>query len=366
MTEEILRDLARVDGLAVRSRHSSFAFRDRTRDLRTIGEELRANLAVTGSVQRSGDQVRVTAQLVDVANDRPLWADRFDRTIASSGELFALVDEIARGIVNELRLSIGAGRRRYDVDLDAYEKYLEARELVERRGVLGPARRARAPRPARRRRSRRSRRRTPREPTRTGTCRCAPISRVYGAGSARRMRQAATRAIELDPLLAEGHAAMGVVHARDRDWKRAEESFERASTLDRTLTPVYTSYSLWVLRPLGRFVEAERILLEALANDPCRSRWSARSPRSTSASATTRKRSNGSSACSRPIPIPVRRQVPRPRVGDRRPTEKGLALLEAESAAGPELRLPGLRAGPARPPRRGRTVGGREQGLRSA
>jgi serine/threonine-protein kinase len=268
VTEEILRDLARVDGLAVRSRHSSFAFRDRTRDLRTIGRQLGVDFAVTGSVQRSGDQVRLTAQLVDVANDRPLWSERFDRSIASSGELFAVIDEIALGIVNELRLSIGTGRRRYDVDLDIYEKYLEARALVERRGAFGPRDAipildqivARDPAFA------------PAHAARAdayGYLLMSPYQSGLGfTATVDQMRVAATRAIELDPLLSEGHAAMGMVHALDCDWKPAEQSFTRALELDSTQSPVYGSYSLWVLRPLGRFVEAERLLLGALANDP--------------------------------------------------------------------------------------------------
>ncbi len=82
------------------------------------------------------------------------------------------------------------------------------------------------------------------------------------------MRAAAVRALELDPLLAEAHAAMGVVHARERDWQRAEQSFERALELDPTLTEVYTSYSFAVLRPLGRSEEAMRLLAKALENDP--------------------------------------------------------------------------------------------------
>ena len=269
LTDEILRDLARVDGLAVRSRYSSFTFRGPARDLRAIGERLRANLAVTGAVLRTGNKVRVTAQLVDVVNDRPLWTDRFDRTIESSGDLFGSGRrDRARGSSTSCGSRSAAGRRRYDVDLGAYEKYLKARELVGRRGVLGPKQalglldQIVADDP-------------------TFAPAHAALSDAYGFISMspyqsgmrapealERMRQAAARAIELDPLLAEGHAAMGVVQARDLDWTRAQESFERALTLDHTLTPVYTGYSLWVLRPLGRFEEAERILLRALENDP--------------------------------------------------------------------------------------------------
>ena len=104
-----------------------------------IGKRLDAQFAVTGSALRSGDQLRVNAQLVDIVNDRPLWADSFDLTLRSAGDVFAVVDEIARSIVNELRLTLGTGQRRYDLDLDAYERYLEARTLVE------PARRRSSP-----------------------------------------------------------------------------------------------------------------------------------------------------------------------------------------------------------------------------
>ena len=217
---------------------------------------------------RTGDQVRVTAQLVDVARDRPLWAERFDRTVASSADFLALVDEIALRIVNRLRLTLNVSRRRYDLDLAAYQKYLEARELTDRRGLVGPKKAvqmldellAEDPTFA------------PAHATLADAysfLAMAPYqSHLTAADGLERMRQAATRALELDPLLAEGHAAMGTVHAWDHSWAKAQQSFERALTLDRTLTPIYTSYSLYVLRPLGRFDEAERLLLSALANDP--------------------------------------------------------------------------------------------------
>ena len=268
LAEEILRDLARVDGLTVRSRFSSFSFRGPARDLRTIGERLSARFALTGSVARSGDRLRVAVQLVDIENDRPLWADRFDRTLSSSSDLFSLVDEIARRIVNELRLSLGAGRRRYDIDIDAYERYLRARELVSRRGhrdpheaiaildelieedaSFAPAHAALADANAS----------LSQVPYHTG---------VPPAEALERMRSAAARAIEIDPLLAEAHAAIGVARARDRDWSRAAESFERALSLDRTLTLASAGYSFHVLRPLHRYAEAEQLLESALANDP--------------------------------------------------------------------------------------------------
>ena len=165
LSDEILHQLARVDGLAVRSRYSSFSFRERPHDLRAIGERLRVNLAVTGSVQRSGERLRVSAQLVDLPADRALWSERFDRRFDSSLDLFEITDEIARAIVNELRLTLGTGQRRYDLDVETYDLYLQARALMEVRRSSAAARGHRAVRADHRDRShvragvRRSRRR---------------------------------------------------------------------------------------------------------------------------------------------------------------------------------------------------------------
>ena len=268
LTEEVLRDLARVDGLMVRSHFSSFSFRGPQRDLRAVAERLDADFVVTGSVSRTDDRLRVNVELVDLADDRQLWANRFERQLDSASDVFVVVDEIARRVVDELRLSLGAGHRRYDVDLEAYEKYLRARDLVDRRGLVGPQQALPLL-----------------EDLVTEDATFAPAhaalsdahaflslvpyqSGILSAAGLERMRRAATRAVDLDPMLAEAHAAMGAVLASDLDWSRAEESFERALALDRTLSAVYSSYSLWVLRPLRRFEQAERLLETALANDP--------------------------------------------------------------------------------------------------
>jgi TolB-like protein/Tfp pilus assembly protein PilF len=269
LTDEILRDLARVEGLAVRSRYSSFSFREQPRDLQAIGRRLQASYAVTGSVARSDDHLRIQVQLVDLARDRPLWADRFDRKLESTGDLFAVVDEIARGIVNQLRLTLGAGQRRYDVDLDLYERYVEARDLVERRGLTDPLQAIEMLEVI-----------LEEDPTFAPAHAALADAYAYQsiptytsrglppAESLEVMRAAATRAIELDPMLAEAHAAMGVVHARDRNWSKAEGSFERALALDPLLTHVYTSYTFTVLRPLRKNEKALRLLEQALINDP--------------------------------------------------------------------------------------------------
>jgi tetratricopeptide (TPR) repeat protein len=82
------------------------------------------------------------------------------------------------------------------------------------------------------------------------------------------MRAAALKALELDPDLAEAHAAMGVVYARDLDWARSQHHFQQAIALNPSLSQVYTSYSFFTLRPLRKFDEAERLLRLALQRDP--------------------------------------------------------------------------------------------------
>ncbi len=138
LTDEIIRNLAVIDGLEVRSRTSSFSFRNKPRNLAEVGEQLQANLVVEGSVLRAGSRLRINAQLVAVSGDTPLWSERFDRELT---DIFAIQDEISRAIVNKLRLTLGRGQRRYDTKPDAYELYLKAQAISQRRGTAS-ARRA--------------------------------------------------------------------------------------------------------------------------------------------------------------------------------------------------------------------------------
>ena len=131
LTDEIIRNLGVIQGLQVKSRDSSFAFKDKPRDLRDVGQQLGVNLVVDGSVLRSGNKLRVNAQLIQVAGDVPLWTDGFDRELK---DIFAIQDDISRAIVNKLRLTLGRGQRRYETKVEVYELYLKGRALVGRRG----------------------------------------------------------------------------------------------------------------------------------------------------------------------------------------------------------------------------------------
>jgi eukaryotic-like serine/threonine-protein kinase len=264
LTDEIIRNLAVVKGLQVRSRTSSFAFKEQPRNLRDVGQQLGANLVIEGSVLRSGNRLRINAQLVEVAGDVPLWAERFDRDLE---DIFAIQDEISRAIVEKLRLTFGTGQRRYDLNIDIYLLYLKAREVLSKRG----RRDAKAARDLFQQVVEQDSGFAPAY---------AGLAEAYGLLSHQTlspeaaeaalplMQQAASKALQLDPLLAEGHAAMGFVHAWQYDWENARKSFRRAIDVNPSLTQTYLNYWTTTLLPLERLEEAEPLLQVAMRTDP--------------------------------------------------------------------------------------------------
>jgi TolB-like protein len=115
LTDEIIRNLAVIQGLRVRSQTSSFYFKDKPRNLRDVGEQLGANLVVEGSVLRSGNTLRINAQLIQVAGDIPLWSERFDRELK---DVFVVQDEIA-GDRQQASTDVGPGTATADTNLEA-------------------------------------------------------------------------------------------------------------------------------------------------------------------------------------------------------------------------------------------------------
>ena len=134
LTDEIIRNLAIVDGLAVRSQTSSFAFKGKPHNIRDTARQLDSEYIVEGSVLRAGGRLRIDVQLVRARDDSTVWAQRYDRVLT---DVFAIQDEISRGIVNSLRLELGRGRRRYETSVEAYDLYLRARAVVVQYGFAG-------------------------------------------------------------------------------------------------------------------------------------------------------------------------------------------------------------------------------------
>ncbi len=136
MTDEILNALAHLEGLRVAARTSCFAFKGRREDLRTVGEKLDVATVLEGSVRRAGARLRITVQLVNVADGYQLWSERYDRELT---DVFAVQDEIAGAIAARLKVTLhgdaALARPRHGTQsLEAYELFLKGRALQYQRG----------------------------------------------------------------------------------------------------------------------------------------------------------------------------------------------------------------------------------------
>ncbi len=136
LSEELLNLLVRIDGLKVASRTSAFAFRGTSLGIPDIANELGVAHVLEGSVRKSGERIRITAQLIEAGTDRHLWSDNFDREL---DDIFAIQDEIGKAIVNALKDELGileevtVSVQAATENVTAYELYLEARELFLKR-----------------------------------------------------------------------------------------------------------------------------------------------------------------------------------------------------------------------------------------
>jgi len=140
ISEELLNVLVRVDDLSVASRTSSFAYRDKKMSSTAIAKELNVGHILEGSVRKSGNKVRITAQLIDASDDRHIWSKTYDRELT---DIFAIQDEIANAIVAALRGSLAEAKSKEQVkvkadtsNMQAYDMYLKARELFIARSDL--------------------------------------------------------------------------------------------------------------------------------------------------------------------------------------------------------------------------------------
>jgi serine/threonine-protein kinase len=230
IAEEILNALSPLEGLRVAARTSAFSFKGKSDDLRTIGEKLNVTTVLEGSVRRAGDRVRITVQLNDVANGFQLWSERYDRGLK---DIFDVQDEIAKAVVERLRVTLAAGKgkrlvERATTNMQAYQLYLKGRALVDRRGASVPAgldllRRAVVLDPGY-------------ALAWAGIADALTVLAYSGAARGSESKSeamaAARRSIELDPTSAMGHTALAcatLLYENDR--AMAKREFERALEL---------------------------------------------------------------------------------------------------------------------------------------
>jgi TolB-like protein len=136
MTEDIITDLSKIRELKVVSRADVFPFRNKEVNTRQVGDALRVNYILEGSVRKAGNRIRITAQLISVRDGYHLWAERFDRQVE---DIFDLQNEVSQKIVDALKVSLTDSERQLLTqkptdDLRAYDFYMRGRELLYLKG----------------------------------------------------------------------------------------------------------------------------------------------------------------------------------------------------------------------------------------
>jgi TolB-like protein/Flp pilus assembly protein TadD/tRNA A-37 threonylcarbamoyl transferase component Bud32 len=232
MAEEIINALTKIQALRVASRTSAFAFKGKNEDIGEIGRKLKVATVLEGSVRKAGNRLRVTAQLVNVADGYHLWSERYDRDLQ---DVFAIQDEIAENIVRALRVVLSEKEKRTieapTADVRAYDYYLRGRQFFQqwRRTGIQFARRM----------FERAIDLDPNYPRAyAGAADCCSFLYMYWDASKANLEGAdsySRKALELGPEAGEAHASRGVALSLSKRYEEAEREFNAAIRLSPQL-----------------------------------------------------------------------------------------------------------------------------------
>ena len=262
LTEELLNVLTRVPELRVSSRTSCFAYKGKDADIRTVAERLKVSHVVEGSVRKAGEQIRITAQLIEAGTDAHLWSQTWDR---SYGDIFAIQDEIARRIVDALALKLLPGDVPGATTLDprAYDLYLKGLSFYHR---FGPKSQGFAIEMF----SRATRLDAGFAKAWAGLAGAHAALAVYHDGGEAALlasAEASRKAVELAPDLAEAHAARAVYCSARERFDEAAREFERAIVLNPGLFEAWYQYARTALHQ-GRTRRALELFERAAEVNP--------------------------------------------------------------------------------------------------
>jgi TolB-like protein/Tfp pilus assembly protein PilF len=266
ITFDIINHLAKIAGLKVISRTSIMRFKATDQPLREVGKELGVDHVVEGEVQRAGNRVRISAQLVNARTDEHLWAEQYDREMV---DVFAIQSEVATQVSAALKATLTESEReRIEAkptnNLEAYTLYLKGRHFWERRGeglemALGYFRKA-----------------LDIDPdyalAHAGVADCFNLMGFYGFLRPKEAwplaKRAAQRALEIDEGLGEAHCSLGFARCcYDWDPQAAEMDFKRAIELNPGYAPAYYWYSMALL-VLERFEDVVAQNEKSIEVDP--------------------------------------------------------------------------------------------------
>ncbi len=264
LTEDLIHALTKIEGLRVVAWGSAFQLKGKDHNIRQIGEQLHVRTVLEGSVRRAGDQLRITAQLIQVSDGQYLWSQIYCREVK---DVFAIQEEISQAIANALRIKLaGAVVKPSTENLEAYHLYLRGRFWGNRRteeGLrkgIGYFERAIAvdPRYAL---------------AHSGLADSYSLLGQYGLGPAREVlpqaKAAAARALGLDDSLAEAHTSFAYVRSLyEWQWVEAEVHYRRSIELNPGYAQAHHWYGMDFLALLGRLDEALERLRHAQQLDP--------------------------------------------------------------------------------------------------
>src|SRR5213082_2075860 len=268
LTEEMISQLARLspEQLGVIARTSAMQYKSTTKTAQQIGQELGVSHLLEGSVRRSGERVRITAQLIRVSDATHLWAEGYERSLH---DILALQAEVARAIAREIQIKLTVGvQHRLDrvaaIDPEAHEAYLRGRHLWNRRTEEGLRNSIALYEEA-------IRRQPDYAMAYTGVADSYVMLACRGMVSAketfRRARAAARKALELDGELGEAHGSLAHVRLHDWDWEGLDRDFLRAIELHPAQPIVYYWYGEFLMS-MGRPEEAIAMTRRAQQADP--------------------------------------------------------------------------------------------------
>ena len=267
MTDEVITELGKIGALRVISRTSVMQYKGTPKPLSDIAGKLKVDAVVEGTILRSGNRVRITAQLIEASSDRHLWAGSYERNLE---DVLTMQDEVARDIAEQIRIKLTPKERTllteaHAVDLDAHDAYLRGRYWWSKRDAEGEwkgldyFRKAIAKDPNFAR----------------GYVGVADSFLVLGhhgrlpsKEAFPKAKEAATKALELDSSLAEAHTSLAMVkHSYDWDWSGAESEFREAIALNPNYATAHHWYSHYLVA-MGRLDEAVNELERARDLDP--------------------------------------------------------------------------------------------------
>lgn len=263
--DELISSLMKLETVRVIARTSSFQFKGKPVDIREVGEKLEVRYVVEGTVRRSGNRLRITAQLIHVADGSNLWSERFDRQME---DIFDVQEEIAEAIVEKLRIKLvgdSALVHRYTHNLEAYNLYLRGRFYWMKRHTVGLQKAMELFQAALQEDPNYAR---PYAGLADSFGSLAFYGGLPGAEIGAKAHAAARKALDLEPSLAESHLAWANYKMMfSWNWKEAEDAYKRAIELDSKLTMAHSYYG-FLLALMGQHARAAESTRKAIELEP--------------------------------------------------------------------------------------------------